>query len=174
MSTRINEGTPRQAQSPPPAQAFPGLRGRQTPAPTLASAAPTPGLPPSPPAPAPLFSAAAQTRWSTTLSWEPSTRTSSSRIQKRPLASSAPPPAGRRTWRETQDTLRSPDPLTEARPGLLVPPRESGVCGPASRLRRAGLDPRSRSPPDSQWRSHRTTILSVTKVWILPLSSPPG
>lgn len=135
---------------------------------------PPPGLPPSPPAPAPFFLAAAQRRSSTTLSWEPSTRTSSSRIQKRPLASSAPPPAGRRTWRETQDTLRSPDPLTEARPGLLVPPRESGVCGLASRLRRAGLDPRSHSPPDSQWRSHRTTNLLVTKVWTLPLSSSPG
>lgn len=63
-----------------------------------------------PPASAPFFSKAAQRRSSTTLSLEPSTRTSSSKSQKRPLASSAPPTAGKRTWRKIPGSPWSPDP----------------------------------------------------------------
>lgn len=83
-------------------------------------------LTPLPSAPAPFFSKAAQRRSSTALSLEPSAWTSSSRTQKRPLASAAPPPGGRRTWREIHDTLRSPDPQQMPVLGFSSPFRTQG------------------------------------------------
>lgn len=79
-----------------PCQGFFCSQQGQIPTPRLGSASFS--LAPLPSAPAPFFSKAAQRRSSTTLSLEPSTRTSSSRTQKRPLMSSVPPPAGKRTW----------------------------------------------------------------------------
>lgn len=79
-------------------------------------------LTPLPSAPAPFFSKAAQRRSSTTLSLEPSTRTSSSKSQKRPLASSAPPTAGKRTWWKIQDHWGALILDGGQSPGLLFPP----------------------------------------------------
>lgn len=94
-------------------QAFSGLflQLRRIDSNTQAGLRPHPQLVASlPSVPVPFFSKAAHRRSSTTLSLEPSTRTSSSKTQKRPLASWAPPPAGKRTWWETQDSLKGPDP----------------------------------------------------------------